>query len=234
VNVPGLFPADPKRQPDGSKRPSVRISGRQLKELNEASGSSSEEVEEEGEEGDQDLLSADGGSRVMREKYKRQLEPQLPGSHRQLSRKSQSDAEAAAAAKSPDSMRQSSVRKGTKATGKQPKKLESPEYDALKALDNAQEPGVYFKDDTRRENHSEDQEDPALREAVEEAIRLLFSVRGIHHIGPGRDQQDNPVILISAKDGFNAESLGALPEQVRGFATLLALPFDLVPLRKAR
>ena len=107
-------------------------------------------------------------------------------------------------------------------------------FSALVALDNAQDSGVFFKEDRERDGHTEDQEDPALREAVEECIRLLFGVRGIHHVGPGRNEANEPVIVVAASDGFTAESMKAVPERVQGFATLVALPFDLVPLRRAR
>jgi len=109
-----------------------------------------------------------------------------------------------------------------------------PKFTALVALDNAQEPGVFFQEDQGREGHSEEQEDPELREAVEECIRLLFGVRGIHHVGPGKNERGEPVIVISASDGFTAESMKVVPERVHRFATLIALPFDLVPLRRAR
>jgi hypothetical protein len=89
-------------------------------------------------------------------------------------------------------------------------------FSALVALDNAKDSGVFFKEDRERDGHTEDQEDPALREAVEECIRLLFGVRGIHHVGPGRNDANEPVIVVAASDGF----------------TLVALPFDLVPLRR--
>lgn len=108
-----------------------------------------------------------------------------------------------------------------------------PRFEALLALDRAKDPGFYFVEDRDREGHSEDQEDPALREAVEECIRLLFGVRGIHHIGPGRNDEGAPVIVVAAAEGFTAESMRAVPEQVHGFPTLIALPFELVPLRRS-
>ena len=107
-------------------------------------------------------------------------------------------------------------------------------FSALVALDNAQDSGVFFQEDRERDGHTEDQEDPALREAVEECIRLLFGVRGIHHVGPGRSEANEPIIIVAASEGFTAESMKAVPPNVKGFATLVALPFDLVPLRRTR
>lgn len=108
-----------------------------------------------------------------------------------------------------------------------------PRSGLLELLDEAEDPGVFF-----REQHGDgapdDEEDSELDEAVEEAIRLLFGVRGIHHIGPGEDADGHPVVLISANTGFSAASLAAVPPEVLGFKTLLALPYELLPLRRER
>lgn len=117
---------------------------------------------------------------------------------------------------------------------KLPARPVDPKFSALVALNSAQDPGVYFKEDREREGHREEDEDPELREAVEECIRLLFGVRGIHHVGPGKSDSGEPVIVIAAGDGFSQESMRAVPERVHRFATLVALPFDLVPLRRSR
>lgn len=117
---------------------------------------------------------------------------------------------------------------------KLPARPVDPKFSALVALDGAQDPGFYFVEDRDREGHQEDQEDPELREAVEECIRQLFGVRGIHHVGPGKNDQGEPVIVIAAAEGFTQESMRAVPERVHRFATLVALPFDLVPLRRSR
>ncbi len=117
---------------------------------------------------------------------------------------------------------------------KLPPRPVDPKFSALVALDSAKDPGVYFVDDSARENHREEEEDPELREAVEECIRLLFGVTGIHHVGPGKNDQGQPVIIVAAGTGFTQESIRAVPERVHRFATLVALPFDLVPLRRSR
>jgi len=118
---------------------------------------------------------------------------------------------------------------------KLPPRPVDPKFSALVALDKAQDPGVYFVDDSARENHrEEEEEDPELREAVEECIRLLFGVTGIHHVGPGRNDKGEPVIVVAAATGFTQESMKAVPERVHRFDTLVALPFDLVPLRRTR
>lgn len=102
----------------------------------------------------------------------------------------------------------------------------------FEALDNAQEPGVLFQEDSH-ERAPEEQEDPELLEAVEEAIRLLFGVRGIHHIGPGTDDAGETVIVISVGQGFGEESMRRIPAAVRRFKTLVAIPFDLLPLKRS-
>lgn len=101
-------------------------------------------------------------------------------------------------------------------------------------LNHAREPGEYFKEDAHDGRHPEDEEDPELRAAVEEAIRILFGVRGIHHIGPGKDDLGEPVIVIAAGRGFTQVALKKVPAKVHRFRTVLALPYDLLPLRRER
>ncbi len=102
---------------------------------------------------------------------------------------------------------------------------------AMHVLNSAKEPGVYFRAQERDGGHEED-EDPELAEAVEEAIRLLFGVRGIHHVGPGLNEANEPVVLISVSRGFSEASMRAVPERVHRFRTLVALPYELLPLRR--
>lgn len=116
---------------------------------------------------------------------------------------------------------------------KQVEEPKSPPDTAMYALDHAQEQGVYFQEEPNDPDHPEE-EDPELAAAVEEAISLLFGVRGIHHIGPGRNELDEKVVVIAAGRGFGEKSLAAIPEKVREFKTLLALPYDMLPLRKER
>ncbi|HEY8212429.1 MAG TPA: hypothetical protein VIG99_33330, partial [Myxococcaceae bacterium] len=109
----------------------------------------------------------------------------------------------------------------------------APKGTLYEALENAKEPGVLFKEDDERSHSGGEEEDPELMEAVEECIRLLFGVRGIHHIGPGTNEQGEPVVIISTAQGFNDESMRRVPTQVGRFKTLVALPFDLLPLKRA-
>jgi hypothetical protein len=104
---------------------------------------------------------------------------------------------------------------------------------ALSALHQAREPGVLFEEQGHQGGHGEaDTEDPELAAAVEEAIHLLFGVRGIHRIAPGRNEAKEPVVLVVANRGFTEKSMTAVPPRVRQFATLVALPYDLLPLRR--
>jgi hypothetical protein len=110
-----------------------------------------------------------------------------------------------------------------------------PRSGVLELLDEAEEPGVFFKERERGDGERDDEEeDDELEEAVEEAIRQLFGVRGVYHIGPGEDVNGNPVVLISANQGFSNSSLERIPPVINGFKTLLALPYELLPLRRDR
>jgi hypothetical protein len=104
---------------------------------------------------------------------------------------------------------------------------------ALSAMHQAREPGVFFEENSHQGGEGRPHgEDPELDAAVEEAIRLLFGVRGIHRISPGANEAKEPVVLIVANRGFTEKSMQAIPPRVRTFPTLVALPYDLLPLRR--
>lgn len=106
--------------------------------------------------------------------------------------------------------------------------------DAFALLREAKDRGVLFKEDWEREGHSEDQDDPELAAAVEEVIQRLFGKLGILRVGPGRNDSEEQVVVVVATNGFNQSSLEAIPERAGRFATMLALSFDLLPLRRER
>ncbi|MBL8918546.1 MAG: hypothetical protein JNJ54_06765 [Myxococcaceae bacterium] len=106
--------------------------------------------------------------------------------------------------------------------------------DAFSLLREAKEKGVLFQEDWEREGHSEDQDDPELAAAVEEVISRLFGKAGILRVGPGRNEQQEAVVVVVATQGFSEASLAAIPEKAGKFATMLALSFDLLPLRRER
>ncbi len=106
--------------------------------------------------------------------------------------------------------------------------------DAFALLREAKDRGVLFKEDWEREGHSEDQDDPELAAAVEEVIQRLFGKLGILRVGPGRNDSEEQVVVVVATNGFNQSSLDAIPERAGRFATMLALSFDLLPLRRER
>ena len=106
--------------------------------------------------------------------------------------------------------------------------------DAFKLLKEAKDKGELFTEDALRDGHSEDQEDPALAEAVEECIRLCFGLRGILRIGPGKNEKAEPIIVVAITQGFTDVSLAKVPSAVNGFPTLVAIPFDLLPLKRER
>lgn len=109
--------------------------------------------------------------------------------------------------------------------------------DPLAALNRAQPPGVYYKEDEDGGNRDRDRDDgeaidPELEEALEETLQLLFGVPGIHRVSPGTDEEGAPVVLIFTARGFTRPSMDRIPDEVRGFKTLLVVPYDLLPLRR--
>ncbi|MCC6337441.1 MAG: hypothetical protein IT380_26015 [Myxococcales bacterium] len=115
----------------------------------------------------------------------------------------------------------------------EPARTEKPP-DAFKLLKEAREKGELFTEDALRDGHCEDQEDPALAEAVEECIRKCFGLRGILRIGPGKNDKREPIIVVAITQGFTDASLTKVPGAVNGFSTLVAIPFDLLPLKRER
>ncbi|MFO0597097.1 MAG: hypothetical protein U0228_17420 [Myxococcaceae bacterium] len=106
--------------------------------------------------------------------------------------------------------------------------------DAFTLLKDAREKGVLFVEDALAEGHNEEQEDPEHRAAVEECIRLCFGLRGILRIGPGHNDKQDPIIVVATTHGFSDASLAQVPERVGRFPTLIAIPFDLLPLKRER
>lgn len=106
--------------------------------------------------------------------------------------------------------------------------------DAFVVLNQAQPKGVFFKEDDAGGAHPEDRDDPELAAAVEETIRILFGVRGILRVGPGRNEANEPVVVVVASPGFSDASMSKVPPKVSKFDTLLAVPFEVLPLRKER
>ncbi|HYV44633.1 MAG TPA: hypothetical protein VFA20_07200 [Myxococcaceae bacterium] len=110
---------------------------------------------------------------------------------------------------------------------------DKPKGTLYEMLENAKEPGeLYTEDDGGGGDQEQEEEDPELMEAVDECIQRLFGVRGIHHIGPGTSDAGEKVIIIATTQGFGEESMRRVPAEVRGFKTLVALPFDLLPLKR--
>lgn len=106
--------------------------------------------------------------------------------------------------------------------------------DAFQLLKDAREKGILFVEDALAEGHSEDHEDPIHRAAVEECIRVCFGLRGILRIGPGHNDKNEKIIVVATTHGFSDASLAVVPEKVNGFPTLIAIPFDLLPLKRER
>lgn len=105
--------------------------------------------------------------------------------------------------------------------------------DPMALLNLAQPPGIYIREDSP-ENPMPTLQNRELLEAVEEARRLLRDVSGIERISPGLSEADEPAVLVVAMRGFGEASLAQIPSHVRQFPTTLALPYDLLPLKKER
>jgi hypothetical protein len=109
--------------------------------------------------------------------------------------------------------------------------------DALSLLHSAKEPGVYFREDGQSAgggSPEEEQQDAELAAAVKEAAELLAQVKGVQKVAPGRNEDNERVILIVTVRGFDQASLRQVPEKVRQFFTLLVIPYELLPLRRER
>ena len=106
--------------------------------------------------------------------------------------------------------------------------------DAFSLLKEAREKGVLFVEDALAEGHSEDHDDPEHAAAVEACIAQCFGVRGILRIGPGHNDKNEKIIVVATTHGFTDASLAKVPEKVHRFATLIAIPFDLLPLKRER
>jgi hypothetical protein len=106
--------------------------------------------------------------------------------------------------------------------------------DAFAVLNQAQDKGVYFKEDEAGGAHPEDHDDPELAAAVEETIRMLFGVRGILRVSGGRNDANEPVVVVVAGNGVTDQSVAKIPLRVHKFDTLLALSYELLPLRRER
>ena len=110
---------------------------------------------------------------------------------------------------------------------------------AMHVLNNAQGKGEYFKitDEGASFNSQTPEENEQLEEllaAVEEAKQVLADVPGITRIAPGENNLRQPVVLILTARGFGEASLKVIPEVFFQFKTLVAVPWDLLPLRRDR
>jgi hypothetical protein len=132
------------------------------------------------------------------------------------------------------------VEKLEKTSSINPPALKVAPGDAMAFLHAAKPPGEFFKElETEADGQGPGTEahagiDPELLAAVAEARVLLQDVPGIRRISPGTDDENNPVIVVSVERGFTQASLRLVPEKVRGFQTLLAIPYDLLPLKRER
>jgi hypothetical protein len=104
--------------------------------------------------------------------------------------------------------------------------------DALGLLHNSQPPGIFFKEWDQAGGQGGEAVDPELLEAVEEVRNLLEGTKGIGRVSPGQDEQQQPVVLVVAAKGFGRASLKKVPERARRFYTLIAIPYELLPLKR--
>jgi hypothetical protein len=107
--------------------------------------------------------------------------------------------------------------------------------DAFALLQRAEPAGVLFKEnDSGNAFEAPAPEDPELAKAIEELVSKLFGVKGILRVGGGRNKDDEPVVVVAVGNGFGEASLKAVPEKAGKFSTLIALPYDILPLKKER
>ncbi len=106
--------------------------------------------------------------------------------------------------------------------------------DAFQILHAAQDPGVFFKEDGRSGGVAMEGVDPELAEAVREARALLEPVPGIDRIFPGKNDENASIVVVVVKQGFGEAQLKLVPETVRKFETVVAIPYDLLPLKRER
>jgi len=143
----------------------------------------------------------------------------------QLNTKTAEPPAAVAAAKTVDAARAAAER--MLASGKP--------LDAFALLQLAEPAGVLFKEnDSGSAFDAPPPEDPELAKAVDEMINKLFGVKGILRVGGGRNKDDEPVVVVAVGNGFGEASLKAVPEKAGKFSTLIALPYDILPLKKER
>jgi hypothetical protein len=106
--------------------------------------------------------------------------------------------------------------------------------DAFSALKEAQDQGVLLRLEWEQGEHAEENENPELAAAVEEVIRAVFGQPGILRVGPAKDETGAVVIAVVATTGFSHGAFASIPETARGFLVVLALSFDLLPLKRDR
>jgi hypothetical protein len=106
--------------------------------------------------------------------------------------------------------------------------------DAFTLLKSAKDRGQLFVEDEPGEHAADDHQDLELADAVEECIRLCFGLRGVLRIGPGRDDAGERIVVVSTGHGFSDVSLSKVPPTVHRFKTLIAIPFELLPLKRER
>ncbi|MFN0063472.1 MAG: hypothetical protein ACKVPX_13270 [Myxococcaceae bacterium] len=116
---------------------------------------------------------------------------------------------------------------------------------ALHFLNNAKDPGELFErlDPDGQEGGGQGQGeeggpealDPELLSAVEELAQKLSGVRGVTAVAPGRNDAGASVVLVMAEPGLTHASFDErIPPTVGRFETLVALPFEALPLRRER
>ncbi len=105
--------------------------------------------------------------------------------------------------------------------------------DSFAVLHAALEHGTYFIDEDE-EKKGRGALEPDFAAALEEARKLLAKVNGVVRVGPGRNEARQRVILVVTSQGFGEASMQQVPEKVKGFSTLITVPYTLLPLRRER
>jgi hypothetical protein len=87
----------------------------------------------------------------------------------------------------------------------------------------------------QQQDQQQEEVDPEWVAAVQETGQALTGVRGISAVTRGLSDDDERVVLVLTNPGLTNNTFDKLiPSQSRGFPTLVAIPFDALPLRRDR
>jgi len=133
------------------------------------------------------------------------------------------------------------VEKMEKSSSINPPALRQSPESAMAFLHNAKPAGSFFRELVAEEEGrqaspgaGEEPLDEELLAAVLELRERLKPVAGVARVVPGLDEEQRSVVVVAVEKGFTQASLKAVPEKIRQFETVLAIPYELLPLKRER